>query len=60
MMIDAILWLKSHGMMRIELGDADQQADRRTDTPAYRDARTHLKRSDPAYDVVGLGLAEWH
>ena len=52
MMIDAILWLKSHGM-RIELGDADGRTDgrtdgrmdRRTDTPACRDARTHLNEA---------------
>ena len=50
MMIDAILWLKSHGMMKIELGVADglmdRRTDRRTDKPAYRDARTYLKRGE--------------
>ncbi len=35
-------------------GPTDGQMDGRTDTPSYRDARTHLKIPLPAEGLVGI------
>ena len=51
--------LKSRRITKIELGVSDRPTDRRTDKPAYRDARTHLKRICRPEMIGRVIVPEW-